>query len=88
MVASNKTEGKDENSKGLRVPIAIMMISTLVAILNVNNTSSKNVGNGTTSIAMINSTSAGILRLASLILERSCRIVDSAVKFIAALVYV
>jgi hypothetical protein len=54
MVANNKTEGKDENSSGLRVPMAIMMISKLQAMLNVNSTSKSNAGRGTTNMAMIN----------------------------------
>jgi hypothetical protein len=39
MVANNKTEGNEENSKGFRTLMAIMMISTLEAILKVNNIS-------------------------------------------------
>ena len=52
-------DGKEENSSGLRVPMAIMMITRLEAILNVNSTSSSSGGNGNTSIAMMSSTNAG-----------------------------
>ena len=58
-MANNKTEGKDENSSGLRVPMAIMMISKLQAMLNVNKMSRSNEGRGTTNMAMINNTMAG-----------------------------
>ncbi len=59
MVANNNTDGKDENSSGLRVPMAIMMISKLQAMLNVNKMSKSSAGRGTTNMAMINNTSAG-----------------------------
>jgi hypothetical protein len=59
MVANNKTEGKDENSNGLRVPMAIMMINKLMAMLKVNKMSNIKAGRGTTNMAMINNTMAG-----------------------------
>jgi hypothetical protein len=59
MVANSNTEGNEENSSGLRVPMAIMMTSKLQPILKVNNMSSSNAGSGTTNMAMIKSTSAG-----------------------------
>jgi hypothetical protein len=58
-VANNKTDGKDENSSGLRVPMAIMMISKLIAMLKVNKMSNIKAGRGTTNMAMINNTIAG-----------------------------
>jgi len=59
MVANNRTDGNDENSSGLRVPIAIMMITKLQAMLKVNNTSRSSGGKGKTNIAMMSSTNAG-----------------------------
>ena len=59
MVANSSTDGKDENSRGLRVPMAIMMITKLLAMLNVKRMSSSKGGNGSTNIAMIKSTNAG-----------------------------
>jgi hypothetical protein len=59
MVANNKTDGKDENSSGLRVPMAIMMTNKLQPILKVNRMSNNNGGKGTTNMAMINNTMAG-----------------------------
>jgi len=64
IVANRSTDGKEENSNGLRVPMAIMMIKTLEAMLNVNKTSSKNGGSGKTNMPMINSTKAGMLKSA------------------------
>jgi len=46
------------------VPMAIMMIKTLEAMLNVNKTSSKKGGSGKTNMPMINNTKAGMLRSA------------------------
>ena len=76
IVAKRRTEGKEENSNGLRVPMAIMMIKTLEAMLNVNKTSRKNGGRGKTNMPMINNTRAGILRSAKLNFDRFCRMVD------------
>jgi hypothetical protein len=76
MVANNKTEGKDENSSGLRVPIAIMITTKLIMMLKVNKMSSNNGGNGTTNMAMIKSTSAGKPNPAKSNFERFCRIAD------------
>ena len=60
MVANNKTDGKEENSKGLRVPIAIMMITRPITMLNVNKMSNIKGGKGTTNMAMITKTKAGM----------------------------
>jgi len=60
MVANNKMVGKDENSRGLRVLMAIMMITKLMTILKVNKKSNKSGGNGKTNMAMINNTKTGI----------------------------
>jgi hypothetical protein len=62
MVANNNTVGKDENSRGLRVPIAIMMITKLITMLKVNRKSNKSGGKGSTNMAMINNTRTGIPR--------------------------
>jgi hypothetical protein len=59
MVANNKTDGNEENSSGLRVPMAIMMTSKLQPILKVNRMSKRSAGRGTTNMAMINNTMAG-----------------------------
>jgi hypothetical protein len=59
MVANNKTDGKDENSSGLRVPMAIMMTNKLQPMLKVNRMSNNKGGRGTTNMAMINNTMAG-----------------------------
>ena len=77
IVAKRSTVGNEENSSGLRVLIAIMMISKLDAILKVNSTSNKNAGNGTTNMPMINNTKAGMLRPVKLNRDRLCRNVDS-----------
>ena len=61
-MANNKTEGKDENSSGFLVLIAIMMITKLDTILNVKKKSKIMDGNGITNIAMMSNTSAGIPR--------------------------
>jgi hypothetical protein len=52
--------GKDENSSGLRVLMAIMMITKLITILKVNKKSNKSGGSGKTNMAMINNTKTGI----------------------------
>jgi len=62
MVANNNTDGKDEKSKGLRVLMAIMMMTKLATMLKVNKKSNNNGGKGKTNMAMINNTSAGIPR--------------------------
>jgi hypothetical protein len=62
MVANNSTDGKDEKSKGLRVLMAIMMMTKLATMLKVNKKSNNSGGNGKTNMAMINNTSAGIPR--------------------------
>jgi hypothetical protein len=62
MVANNKTVGKDENSKGLRVLMAIMMITKLITMLKVNKKSNKSGGKGSTYMAMINNTKTGMPR--------------------------
>ena len=62
MVANNSTDGKDEKSKGLRVLMAIMMMTKLATMLKVNKKSNNNGGKGRTNMAMINNTSAGIPR--------------------------
>ena len=62
MVANNSTDGKDEKSKGLRVLMAIMMMTKLATILKVNKKSNNSGGKGRTNMAMINNTSAGIPR--------------------------
>ena len=51
---------QDENSSGLRVLMAIMMITKLMTILKVNKKSNKSGGNGKTNMAMINNTMAGM----------------------------
>ena len=77
MVANSSTEGKDENSSGLRTLMAIMMISTAVAILKVKSTSSSIGGSGMTSMPIMINTNAGMLRSLKLNLDKFCRIVDS-----------
>ena len=62
MVANSSTEGNEEKSRGLRVPIAIMMITRLATMLKVNKKSNKSGGKGNTNMAMINNTRAGIPR--------------------------
>ena len=76
MVANSSTEGKEENSSGLRTLIAIMMIKSADAILKVNSTSSTMGGRGMTNIPMINKTKPGMLRSLKLNLDKFCRIVD------------
>jgi hypothetical protein len=76
MVANNSTEGKDENSRGLRVPMAIMMMTKLMAMLKVKNTSNKIAGMGKTNIATISKTKAGMPKPASSMRATCCRIVD------------
>ena len=56
--------------------MAIMMISTLDAILKVNNTSSTKGCSGITSMPMINKTRAGMLRSLKLNFDRFCRMFD------------
>ena len=62
MVANNNTVGNEENSNGLRVLMAIMMITKLMMMLKVNKKSNKMGGNGSTNMAMINNTRTGIPR--------------------------
>ena len=62
MVANNNTVGKDENSRGLRVPMAIMMITKLITMLKVNKKSNKTGDKGSTNMAMINNTRTGMPR--------------------------
>ena len=62
MVANKRTEGKDEKSRGLRVPMAIMTITRPEAMLNVNSTSNNQAGKGKINIDMINSTKPGMLK--------------------------
>jgi len=62
MVANNKTDGNEENSKGFLVLIAIMMITRLETILKVKKKSKIMDGNGITNIAIMSNTSAGIPR--------------------------
>jgi hypothetical protein len=76
MVANNKTVGKDENSRGLRVPMAIMITTKLIRMLKVNKKSNNNGGNGKTNIAMMTSTTAGILSPERSNFDKLCRIVD------------
>jgi hypothetical protein len=59
MVAKSKTDGKDENSKGFRVPMAIMMTTRPIMMLKVNKMSNIKGGRGTTNMAMINKTKTG-----------------------------
>ena len=76
MVANSKIVGKDENSSGFRTRMAIMMISTLAAILKVNKTSSRTGCRGMTSMPMISKTRTGILNSLKLNFDRFCRTVD------------
>ena len=76
MVANNSTVGNEENSKGLRVLMAIMMIKTLAAILKVNKMSSRTGCSGITNMPIINNTSAGMLRSVRLNFDRFCRMTD------------
>ena len=76
MVANKSTVGNEENSRGLRVLIAIMMINKLVAMLKVNKMSSTTGCKGITSMPTINNTSAGMLRSAKLNFDRFCRMAD------------
>jgi hypothetical protein len=76
MVANNKTVGKDENSSGLRVPMAIMITTKLTRMLKVNKKSNKTGGNGNTNIAMMTSTTTGILSPERSNFDKLCRIVD------------
>jgi hypothetical protein len=76
MVANSSTEGKDENSNGLRVPIATMMTTKPIMMLNVNKMSNSSGGKGTTNMAMISKTKAGKPNPAKLKPERFCRIAD------------
>jgi hypothetical protein len=75
-VANSRTDGNDENSKGLRVPMAIMMITKLIKILKVNRISSRSAGNGTTNMAIINITKNGIPSPVNSKFDKRCRIVD------------
>ena len=59
IVANSKTDGKDEKSNGLRVPIAIITTTKLTMMLKVNKMSSNKGGSGTTNMAMINRTRTG-----------------------------
>ena len=83
IVANNSTVGKEENSKGLRVLMAIMMISRLAAILKVNKMSSSTGCSGITSMPMIINTNPGMLRSAKLNFDRFCRMADRDRVFIA-----
>ena len=76
MVANSSTAGKDENSSGLRVPMATMITTRATTMLKVNRMSSSSGGSGTTSMAMITSTSAGIPRPAMSKRDRFCRRFD------------
>jgi hypothetical protein len=62
MVANNNTVGNEENSNGLRVLMAIMMITKLITMLKVNKKSNKTGDKGSTSMAMINNTKTGMPR--------------------------
>ena len=62
MVANNKIVGNDEKSSGMRVLMAIMMITKLATMLKVNKKSNKSGGNGSTNMAMIINTRTGIPR--------------------------
>jgi hypothetical protein len=76
MVANNKTVGKDENSSGLRVPMAIMITTKLQRMLKVNKKSNNRGGSGSTNIAMMTSTTTGILSPERSNFDKLCRIVD------------
>ena len=76
MVAKSKTEGNDENSRGLRVPIAIMITTKLIMMLKVNRMSSSKGGSGTTNIAMIIKTKTGKPKPAKSKREKFCRMAD------------
>ena len=62
MVANSSTEGKDENSRGFLVLMAIMITTSPTSRLKVNRMSSSSGGSGRTSMAMIRITTAGMAR--------------------------
>ena len=79
-VAISNTDGKDENSSGLRVLRVIMTINRPSIMLNVNSTSSKNAGSGTTRSAKISSTNVGaptLFALSHAKRSENCRKFDS-----------
>jgi hypothetical protein len=68
--------GKDENSSGLRVLMAIMMTTRLHMMLKVNKKSNNSGGSGNTNMAMMTSTTTGILSPVRSNFDKFCRIVD------------
>jgi hypothetical protein len=76
MVAKSNTVGKEENSSGLRVPMAIMMMTRLTMMLKVNKKSNNRGGSGNTNIAMMTSTTTGIVSPEASNFDKFCRIVD------------
>ena len=76
MVANKRTVGKDENSSGLRVLMAIMMTTRLHMMLKVNKKSNNSGGSGNTNMAMMTSTTTGILSPVRSNFDKFCRIVD------------
>jgi hypothetical protein len=68
--------GKEENSSGLRVPMAIMMMTRLTKMLKVNKKSNNRGGSGNTNIAMMTSTTTGIVSPEASNFDKFCRIVD------------
>ena len=76
MVANSKIAGKDENSKGLRVLMAIMMTTKDTTILKVNSKSSSSGGSGSTIIAMMSSTKPGMAKPAGSNRLMFCRRID------------
>jgi hypothetical protein len=76
IVANKRTVGKDENSSGLRVLMAIMMTTRLHMMLKVNKKSNNSGGSGNTNMAMMTSTTTGILSPVRSNFDKFCRIVD------------
>ena len=76
MVANSKIAGNDENSSGLRVLMAIMMMTKATTILKVKSKSSSNGGSGSTIIAMMSRTKPGMAKPAGSNRPMFCRRID------------
>jgi hypothetical protein len=77
MVVRSKTTGKEENSRGRRTLIDIITITRPAIMLNVNSTSSKIEGSGTTNIAIITKMTIGIPRPFASEKFKDCRKLDN-----------
>jgi hypothetical protein len=82
MVASRRTKGKEENSKGRWTLIQIIIIINPAMMLNVNKTSKAIEGKGTTSIDIIARITAGIARPFGSVKFKECRKFDTSTEFI------